>query len=126
MSDDLLSFKEMCEKFEVTPRTLRYYEYIELLNPKREGRSRFYAQRDQVRMSLILRGRRFGFSLEQIRQWLSMYDEVGQTPQMQRLLKASNDQLAVLRQQQAELEQTIAELEDVRAKVIDYLGDDAT
>lgn len=126
VSDDLLSFKEMCEKFEVTPRTLRYYEYIELLSPRREGRSRFYTARDQVRMSLILRGRRFGFSLEQIRQWLSMYDEEGQTFQMQRLLTASDKQLAVLREQQTELEQTIAELEEVRGQVVAFLDNDAT
>ena len=66
MSGDRLTFKEMCAKFDVTPRTLRYYEYIELLSPEREGRSRFYSPRETARMTLILRGRRFGFSLEEI------------------------------------------------------------
>lgn len=56
MSEPRLSFKEMCAKFDVTPRTLRYYEYIELLAPEREGRSRFYSPRDVARMTLILRG----------------------------------------------------------------------
>lgn len=64
MSDDRLTFKEMCAKFDVTPRTLRYYEYIELLSPEKEGRSRFYTPREVARMTLILRGRRFGFSLK--------------------------------------------------------------
>lgn len=59
-----LSFKEMCSRFEVTPRTLRYYEAIELLFPEREGSARFYSARDIARMTLILRGRRFGFALE--------------------------------------------------------------
>ena len=69
MSDTRLSFKEMCAKFDVTPRTLRYYEYIELLTPAKEGRSRSYGAKELARMTLILRGRRFGFSLEDIRQW---------------------------------------------------------
>ena len=68
MSDDTrLTFKEMCARFDVTPRTLRYYEYIELLSPEREGRSRFYGPRERARMELILRGRSFEFALEDIR-----------------------------------------------------------
>ena len=75
MSEGKLSFKEMCAKFEVTPRTLRYYEYIELLSPERVGRSRFYGARECARMTLILRGRKFGFQLEELRQWLLIYDK---------------------------------------------------
>ena len=56
-----ISFKDMCARFDVTPRTLRYYEYIELISPRREGRSRLYGAREVARMTLILRGRRFGF-----------------------------------------------------------------
>ena len=77
MPDQHVSFKDMCARFEVTPRTLRYYEYIELLAPQKEGRSRFYGPREVARMKLILRGRRFGFSLEEIRQWLLIYNEKG-------------------------------------------------
>ena len=75
MAEIKLSFKEMCAKFAVTPRTLRYYEYIELLQPEKEGRSRFYGPREIARMTLILRGRKFGFLLEELRQWLEIYDE---------------------------------------------------
>ena len=64
MSEVRLSFKEMCAKFDVTPRTLRYYEYIELLSPDREGRSRFYGPRELARMTLILRGVSLAFSLK--------------------------------------------------------------
>ena len=67
MPEDRLTFKEMCAAFEVTPRTLRYYEYIELLQPEREGRARYYSPRESARMKLILRGRKFGFALEDIR-----------------------------------------------------------
>jgi DNA-binding transcriptional MerR regulator len=69
-----LDFKQMCARFDVTPRTLRHYEYIELLFPAREGRARLYGPREIARMTLILRGRKFGFSLEEIRQWLELYD----------------------------------------------------
>ena len=82
MSDTTLTFKEMCAKFDVTPRTLRYYEYIELLQPERQGRSRFYGPRECARMTLILRGRKFGFALEDIRQWLLIYEHEGTEAQM--------------------------------------------
>jgi Predicted transcriptional regulators len=74
MTDTRLSFKEMCARFDVTPRTLRYYEYIELLQPERDGRARYYGPREIARMVLILRGRKFGFQLEEIRQWLLIYE----------------------------------------------------
>ena len=83
MTDNRLSFKAMCERFEVTPRTLRYYEYIELLQPEREGRARYYSPREVARMTLIMRGRRFGFSLEEIRQWLEIYEKQGTRAQME-------------------------------------------
>ena len=63
MTETRLSFKEMCTTFDVTPRTLRYYEYIELLAPEKEGRARFYGPREVARMKLILRGRRFGYTV---------------------------------------------------------------
>ncbi|MDT0682544.1 MerR family DNA-binding transcriptional regulator [Roseicyclus sp. F158] len=110
-----ISFKEMCERFGVTPRTLRYYEYIELLSPEREGRSRFYSAREVARMTLIMRGRRFGFSLEEIRQWLEIYDQQGTRAQMEAWVVMADSQLADLRKRQEELAQTIAELEGLRA-----------
>ena len=116
MTDRLLSFKEMCAKFDVTPRTLRYYEYIELLSPTRDGRSRFYGAREVARMTLILRGRRFGFSLEEIRQWLLIYDKDGTGPQLQAWLDLADRQLAELDRQRSELDGTIADLRDLRAK----------
>ena len=83
MTEVRLSFKDMCAKFDVTPRTLRYYEYIELLSPEKDGRARFYGAREVARMTLILRGRRFGFSLEEIRQWLMIYQQKGTKPQLE-------------------------------------------
>ena len=59
MTETRLSFKDMCARFDVTPRTLRYYEYIELLSPEKDGRARFYGAREVARMTLILRGHPF-------------------------------------------------------------------
>ncbi|MEL6167126.1 MAG: MerR family DNA-binding transcriptional regulator [Pseudomonadota bacterium] len=117
-----LSFKEMCARFDVTPRTLRYYEYIELLSPERDGRSRWYSSREVARMTLILRGRRWGFSLEEIRQWLEMRETRGDRAQLEGFLALADRQLGTLAEQRTELEETIAELESMRAEVAADLG----
>jgi DNA-binding transcriptional MerR regulator len=114
MSDIRLTFKEMCAKFEVTPRTLRYYEYIELLSPERQGRSRFYGARDCARMTLILRGRKFGFQLEEMRQWLLIYDQDGTDAQMEVFLAMAERKLKELKEQQVQLAETLEELEKLR------------
>ncbi|MFH5773918.1 MerR family DNA-binding transcriptional regulator [Paracoccus sp. NGMCC 1.201697] len=111
---DFISFKDMCTKFDVTPRTLRYYEYIELLSPRKEGRSRFYGAREIARMKLILRGRRFGFSLEDIRQWLLIYGEKGTQEQYRVWIDLANRQLEVLTQQREEIETAIGDLRALR------------
>ena len=119
MAEIKLSFKEMCAKFAVTPRTLRYYEYIELLQPEKEGRSRFYGPREIARMTLILRGRKFGFLLEELRQWLEIYDEKGTVAQLQVFNQLAERKIAELRQQQIQLAQTIEELKELRAKTVE-------
>ena len=114
MDDIRLTFKEMCAKFEVTPRTLRYYEYIELLSPERQGRSRFYGARECARMTLILRGRKFGFQLEELRQWLLIYDQDGTETQMEVFLGMAERKLKELKEQQIQLAETLEELEKLR------------
>lgn len=114
---DTLSFKEMCARFDVTPRTLRYYEYIELLSPQKEGRSRFYGPREIARMTLILRGRRFGFSLEELRQWLLIYEQQGTEEQNRVWIELADRQLQVLQQQRKELDGTIEDLRALRDQV---------
>ncbi|QYK42891.1 MAG: MerR family DNA-binding transcriptional regulator [Paracoccaceae bacterium] len=114
MTDTRLSFKEMCARFDVTPRTLRYYEYIELLAPEKDGRARYYGPREVARMTLILRGRRFGFSLEEIRQWLLIYGKKGEKPQLQAWIDLADRQLAELDRQKADLETAIADLRALR------------
>ena len=123
MNDIRLSFKEMCAKFDVTPRTLRYYEYIELLSPEKDGRSRFYGPREIARMTLVLRGRRFGFSLEEIRQWLLIYRQQGTKPQLQNWLEAADRQLDALDLQRRELDTTIQDLRALRdSTVVEIAG----
>lgn len=119
----LLSFKEMCARFDVTPRTLRYYEYIELLQPEKDGRARWYGPREIARMTLILRGRRFGFSLEEIRQWLLIYETEGTQSQMQALVALADRQLVELRRQRHEIDSAIADLEALRETALKAAGD---
>ena len=120
-----LTFKEMCAKFDVTPRTLRYYEYIELLSPDREGRTRFYGPRERARMELILRGRSFGFALEDIRQWLLIYEKEGTKAQMQAWVEMANGQLQELDQKRKQLEEAFSELTRLRDETLDALGEEA-
>jgi DNA-binding transcriptional MerR regulator len=122
VTETRLSFKDMCAKFEVTPRTLRYYEYIELLSPEKEGRARFYSAREVARMTLILRGRRFGFSLEEIRQWLLIYRQKGTKPQLETWLAMADRQLDDLARQQEALTTAIADLRTLRETAADELG----
>lgn len=122
MADPRLSFKEMCAKFDVTPRTLRYYEYIELLSPERVGRSRFYGARELARMTLILRGRKFGFPLEDIRQWLMIYENEGNEAQMRLWVELADRQLEELNEQRRQLDETVAELQSLRDVTAKTLG----
>ena len=114
MAEDRLTFKEMCATFDVTPRTLRYYEYIELLQPDREGRARYYQPRDIARMKLIMRGRKWGFALEDIRQWLMIYENDGSEAQMQTWIEMADGQLKELAEQRAQLDEAIDELQSLR------------
>jgi DNA-binding transcriptional MerR regulator len=122
MSEKQLTFKEMCAEFDVTPRTLRYYEYIELLTPKKEGRSRFYGAKELARMTLILRGRRFGFALEDIRQWLMIYENEGTEAQMRAWIAQADGQMAELAVQKQQLEETMVELQTLRDETAKTLG----
>ena len=122
MTEVRLNFKEMCAKFDATPRTLRYYEYIELLAPEKAGRSRYYGPREIARMTWILRGRRFGFALEEIRQWLQIYEEKGSKAQLEAAVAMSDRQLAELERQRLELMATIKELRSLRGTAVSDLA----
>jgi DNA-binding transcriptional MerR regulator len=108
---DLMTIREMCDAFDVTPRTLRFYEAKELLMPQRDGTRRFFTRRDRARLKLILQAKRFGFSLEDIRQTLDLYDrEKANLPQMLRVYQLARDRLEVMEAQRAELDEAITAL----------------
>lgn len=115
MTQDQMTIREMCDAFDVTPRTLRFYESKELLFPVREGQKRLFTKRDRARLKLILRGKRFGFSLEEIRQLLDLYD-IGdqQETQLNRTLDAAGKHLNELEQQREALDDAI---EDLRSQI---------
>jgi DNA-binding transcriptional MerR regulator len=125
LDDERLTFKEMCAAFDVTPRTLRYYEYIELLQPHRDGRSRFYGPRERARMKLILRGRKFGFALEDIRQWLLIYEKEGTEAQMRAWVTMADGQLEELAEQRAQLDEAMAELQKLRDDTAAAIGQES-
>lgn len=117
LSTDVMTIREMCEAFDVTPRTLRFYEAKELLTPIRVGTRRLFTRRDRVRLALILRGKRFGFTLEDIRQTLDLYDrESGNAAQNRRACEIARERLQSMEAQRAELDVAIADLKAELAK----------
>ena len=112
MTQEFWTIREMCHQFDVTPRTLRFYESKELLFPKRQGQKRLFTKKCRGRLKLILRGKRFGFSLEDIRQLLEMYDMGDQQQtQLLRTYELATDKLTDLKNQRDEIEETIKELQ---------------
>lgn len=113
MNDSLMTIRQMCETFDVTPRTLRFYEAKELLSPIREGQKRLFTKRERARLKLILQGKRFGFSLEEIRQLLDLYYLGDQrTTQLTRTYELGLERLRAMEEQQDELAQAISDLKD--------------
>ena len=113
MNPETMTIREMCDAFEVTPRTLRFYESKELLFPIREGQKRLFTRRDRARLKLILRGKRFGFSLEEIRQLLDLYYVGdGQETQLSRTLEIAQDRLSDMERQRVELDVAIDDLKN--------------
>lgn len=111
MTEDKMTIRQMCDAHGVTPRTLRFYEAKELLFPERRGTQRLFSRTDRARLKLILRGKRFGFSLEHIRQLLAMYDRKGSNvAQLTAAHELAAERLRQMEAQRAELDVAIAEL----------------
>ncbi|RDC72406.1 MerR family DNA-binding transcriptional regulator [Rhodovulum sp. 12E13] len=124
MTEQLMTIREMCDAFEVTPRTLRFYEQKELLAPIRQGTKRLFTRRDRARLKLILRGKRFGFSLEEIRQLLDLY-HVGdqQVTQLTKTHELGRQHLADMERQRAALDEAIADMKEQLEWVETRLGE---
>ena len=113
MTEKTMTIREMCDAFDVTPRTLRFYEAKELLFPVRQGQKRLFTKRDRARLKLIMRGKRFGFSLEEIRQLLDLYDMGDQQQtQLARTYEIARDRLHDMERQREELTEAIDDLKD--------------
>ncbi|EDM70115.1 transcriptional regulator, MerR family protein [Roseobacter sp. AzwK-3b] len=113
MTEQTMTIRQMCDAFDVTPRTLRFYEAKELLFPRREGQKRLFTKRDRARLKLILRGKRFGFRLEEIRQLLDLYDKGDQQlTQLTRSYEIAQERLVELERQRDELTAAIDDLQD--------------
>ncbi len=111
---DTFSIAELAAEFGVTARAIRFYEDKDLLAPQRQGMNRIYTRRDRARLALILRGKRLGFRLSDIRDMLDLYDlGDGQVEQMQFTIDRSRDRIAELERQRQDVDQAIRELKDI-------------
>lgn len=122
--NDLYTVNQLAEELGVTPRTLRFYEDKGLLTPNRVGNNRVYDRRDRARMKLILRGKRLGFSLAEIKEYLDLYNvDAGGVEQLRVLLKGVRERVGALERQRDDLEATLEELRDVEDQVLAALGE---
>lgn len=110
------SITELSQEFDVTPRAIRFYEDMGLISPVREGQRRIYGARDRTRLKLILRGKRLGFSLEEIREIIDMYDVTGEAAQLRHLLEKLRQRRAQLRQQQDDIVAILGELDAIESQ----------
>jgi DNA-binding transcriptional MerR regulator len=119
---ELRGIKDVGVQLGVTPRTLRFYEDKGLIDPQRVGSTRIYSRRDVGRMQLILRGKRLGFSLREIKEFLDLYDvDPKHVEQMRRLAERVRERLANLEQQRIALDETIVELCEIERDVTERI-----
>jgi len=110
-SSEIYTISDLAREFDVTPRTIRFYEDEGLLEPQRVGSRRVYSKRDYVRLKLILRGKRLGFSLAEVREMLDIYDSAhDERPQLQKFVAALAARREQLEQQREDLEEVLAEI----------------
>jgi DNA-binding transcriptional MerR regulator len=122
LTDIFFTVTELARDLSVTPRTIRFYEDKGLITPRRAGTMRVYTKRDRARMVLILRGKRLGFSLREIKEYLDLYDiDPSQTEQIRLLLKKVQTRLEMLEDQRVALEESILELKDIEEQTLGAL-----
>ncbi|WP_444994022.1 MerR family transcriptional regulator [Aliikangiella sp. IMCC44359] len=119
--DKTYSISELSKEFNITPRSIRHYEDERLISPDREGSQRIYRKKDKVRLHLILRGKRIGFSLSEIREIISMYDlPSGEEKQKELLITKIAERRDALYQQQQDIETMLVELDQLENKINQY------
>ena len=115
---------ELAREFGVTTRTIRYYEDKGLLSPRRKGQRRVYAPRDRVRLRLIMRGKRLGFSLDEIRELIDLYDvDPSEATQLRHFLDKISEHKAVLVRQQADIAETLSEMRRIEVQCAQLLSE---
>jgi DNA-binding transcriptional MerR regulator len=113
---------ELAEEFGLTLRALRHYEDEGLLRPRREGQARIYDYRDRARLALICRGKRLGFTLAEIKEFIGLYDvDPGQRQQMEYALNHARTRIAALEIQLKDVEHTLVELRKIEGAILDFL-----
>lgn len=117
---DLYAIADLAREFGISTRAIRFYESKGLLRPERVGATRVFRRRDRARLILILRGKRLGFSLRDISDYLSLYD-ADRNQQVHLLVGKVDERIALLERQRADLETTIAELREIKALVTERL-----
>jgi len=121
-TNKLYSVTELANEFDITPRAIRFYETKGLLAPQRAGSTRVYTYKDRARLMIILRGKRMGFSLSGIKEYLDLYDaDPTQKTQMKVLLNAIRERMQELDEQRKDLETTLEELKDVERQTLEAL-----
>jgi DNA-binding transcriptional MerR regulator len=121
--DRLYSIGELAQELKVTTRAIRFYEARGLIAPVRRGVHRSYSRRDRARLKLILRGKNLGFTLEEVAQYLRLYDaDPSQMAQTQMLLKHIERAIEDLQLKRGDIDRTLKELKEIRSQCMEHLG----
>ena len=122
---DLFAIADLAKEFGISTRAIRFYEAKGLLTPERVGATRVFRRRDRARLILILRGKRLGFSLRDISEYLSLYDAHSQTAQVVMLTEMVDKRLALLERQLTDLQTTISELREIKKLAVERVAQSA-
>ena len=124
---ETLSISDLAREFDVTTRTVRFYEDKGLLSPAREGQRRIYSARDRVRLRLIMRGKRLGLSLDEIADILDLYDvDPSEVTQLKHFVDVIRDRKVVLQGQKRDIEDSLTEMERIEAQCVALLSEKQT
>lgn len=124
MSNDTFSIGELAKSFDITPRSIRFYEEQGLLSPARNGQTRVYSKKDRVRLKLILRGKRLGFSLSETKTLFNLYDSHNNSEaQLEEMLRMTEEKRLIMHQQLEDIQMLMNELEEVETRCKDELGE---
>ena len=124
MSEVTYTIGELSKEFDITPRSIRFYEEQGLLAPERAGQNRVYKKKDRVRLRLILRGKRLGFSLSEVKTLFELYDDSSNSrPQLEAMLKMTTEKRAIMTQQMEDIQMLMSELDDVELRCREELAE---